>query len=129
MSRVQSIQANILNIQLNKVKAKKAVPNFTSNTEAYTTNPLRNYLDVQAAFNKTMVKPAAVQKAANVQETAAVAKVEDKKAETSAYKNNLRSMLQNGESKILAIVPRTFNAKDENGDEKITGKEDRKSVV
>ena len=120
MSRVQSIQANILNIQLNKVQAKKATPSFTSNTQAYTTNPLKNYLDAQAAMNKTMVKTVNVQAPAKAE---AVAKVENKASEAPAYKNNLRSMLQNGESKILAIVPRTFNAKDENGDEKITGKE------
>ena len=35
----------------------------------------------------------------------------------------MQSLLQNNEAKILAIVPRTFNAKDENGDEKITGNE------
>ena len=117
MSRVQSIQANILNIQLNKAATKKVVPSFTGNEQAKApvTNPLNNFLNAQAAMNKTLVK--------TVQAPAAVAKVEDKKAEAPAYKNNLRSMLQNGESKILAIVPRTFNAKDENGDEKITGKE------
>ena len=61
MSRVQSIQANILNIQLNKAQAKKAVPSFTSNADAYATNPLKNYLDAQAAMNKTMVKTVNVQ--------------------------------------------------------------------
>ena len=114
MSRVQAIQANILNIQLNKFAAKKVVPSFTGKEQdvSHVTNPLNNFLNAQAAMNKTMVKA-----------PAKVEKVEAKKVEAPAYKNNLRSMLQNGESKILAIVPRTFNAKDENGDEKITGKE------
>ena len=117
MSRVQSIQANILNIQLNKAATRKVVPSFTGNEQAKApvTNPLNNFLNAQAAMNKTLVK--------TVQAPVAVAKVEDKKVEAPAYKNNIRSMLQNGESKILAIVPRTFNAKDENGDEKITGNE------
>ena len=117
MSRVQSIQANILHIQLNKAAAKKATPSFMGEAKvsAPVTNPLNNFLNAQAAMNKTMVK--------TVQAPVKAEKVEDKKAEAPAYKNNLRSMLQNGESKILAIVPRTFNAKDENGDEKITGKE------
>jgi len=122
MSRVQSIQANILNIQLNKAATRKVVPSFTGNEQAKApvTNPLNNFLNAQAAMNKTMVKTTNITapKAAE-----AVAKVEDKAAEAPKYKNNLRSMLQNGESKILAIVPRTFNAKDENGDEKITGNE------
>ena len=36
------------------------------------------------------------------------------------YKNNLRSMIQNNESVMLAIVPRTFTAEDLNGDDKVT---------
>ena len=36
------------------------------------------------------------------------------------YKNNLRTMIQNNESVMLAIVPRTFTAEDINGDEKIS---------
>ena len=33
------------------------------------------------------------------------------------YKNNLRTMFTNGEAKILAIIPRIFNAKDVNGND------------
>ena len=36
------------------------------------------------------------------------------------YKNNLRSMIQNNESVMLAIAPRTFTAKDLDGDEKVS---------
>lgn len=36
------------------------------------------------------------------------------------YKNNLRSMIQNNESVMIAIAPRTFTAEDTNGDEKIS---------
>lgn len=36
------------------------------------------------------------------------------------YKNNLRSMIQNNESVMMAIVPRTFTAEDLNGDDKVT---------
>ena len=39
------------------------------------------------------------------------------------YHNNLRSMFQNNEAKILAIVMRTFNAKDTNGNDYIDGNE------
>ena len=74
-------------------------------------------MDKEAAMNKSLInvrKPVVSQ--AN--------KVEDKKdVNVKPYKNNFKSMLQNGEAKILAIIPRTFNAKDENGDEKITGNE------
>lgn len=48
------------------------------------------------------------------------------KPETTApinYHNNLKTMFQNNQAKILAIVPRTFNAKDLNGNDYIDGNE------
>ena len=76
MSRVQSIKAHILNVPNLNVKAKKTTrPSFTSNMEMYTSNPLKNFLDTQAAMNKSLVKTAPIQ-ATTVRETA---KVEDKK--------------------------------------------------
>ena len=42
------------------------------------------------------------------------------------YKNNLRSMIQNNESVMLAIAPRIFTAEDLNGDDKITLSEGEK---
>ena len=36
------------------------------------------------------------------------------------YKNNLRSMIHNNESVMIAIVPRIFNAQDLNGDDRIS---------
>ena len=50
----------------------------------------------------------------------AVKKVENKKSNVQPYKNNLRSMIRNNESVMLAIVPRIFNAKDLNGDDRIS---------
>ena len=52
--------------------------------------------------------------------TPAVKKVDDKKAENKPYSNNLRSMIRNNESVMLAIVPRIFNAKDLDGDDRIS---------
>ena len=49
-----------------------------------------------------------------------------KKAETTQpiiYKNDLRTLFKNNEAKILAIIPRTFNAQDTNGNEFIDGNE------
>ena len=49
-----------------------------------------------------------------------------KKPETTApihYHNNLRNLFVNNEAKILAIIPRTFNAQDTNGNEYIDGNE------
>ena len=39
------------------------------------------------------------------------------------YKNDLRKLFTSNSAKILAILPRTFNAKDLNGNEKIDGNE------
>ena len=46
--------------------------------------------------------------------TPAVKKV-DSAPKVINYHNDLRTLLKNNEAKILAIVPRTFNAKDING--------------
>lgn len=119
MLTVQTIKTNILTGKDFKTGNKKAMPSFTSNVNSFTnlvTNPLNTYMDKEAAMNKSLV---------NVRKpVTATNKVEDKKdVNVKPYKNNFKSMLQNGEAKILAIIPRTFNAKDENGDEKITGNE------
>ena len=50
----------------------------------------------------------------------AVKKVERTTPEKVEYKNNLRSMILNNESVMLAIAPRIFTAEDMNGDEKIS---------
>ena len=58
----------------------------------------------------------------------AVKKVNFKQnTENTPYKNNLRSMIQNNESVMMAIVPRTFTAEDLNGDDKISFKDGEKN--
>ena len=56
----------------------------------------------------------------------AVKKIDNKNSEAIQYKNNLRSMIRNNESVMLAIVPRIFNAKDLNGDDRISLKSGEK---
>lgn len=51
---------------------------------------------------------------------AAVKRVSFGSNEVKPYKNNLRSMIQNNQSVMMAIVPRTFTAEDLNGDDKVT---------
>ena len=72
------------------------------------TNLILKYLEATSAANQASVSATQVQ---NVQ-IAPEQKVSD-------YKNNLKSMINNNESVILAIIPRTFNAKDADGNEKI----------
>lgn len=54
----------------------------------------------------------AVSEAQKVQETEASQKID--------YKNDLKTMFRNNEANILAVIPRTMNAKDTNGDDLIT---------
>ena len=62
--------------------------------------------------NMAMINAPAVQKVQKTENTAPV-----------NYHNNLRTLFRNNEAKILMIIPRTFNAKDENGNEFIDGNE------
>lgn len=61
------------------------------------------YLSNQAVLNSVAVKP--VKTADN---------------DKLVYRNDLRNSFQNNQVKMLAIIPRTFNAKDQNGDAIIT---------
>lgn len=72
-------------------------------TRSYSNELLSCYLQNQAITNAPAVKK--IEKQNNVQ---------------NKYKNNLRTMIQNNESVMIAIAPRTFSAKDTNGDEKIS---------
>ena len=63
------------------------------------------YLDNLAMINAPVVK-----------------KVGNKAQDNKPYENNLRSMIQNNQTVMLAIVPRIFNAKDLNGDDRISVK-------
>jgi glycosidase len=69
-------------------------------------NLLEQYLKGQAAANAPMVT--------------ATKKVETpNQVSNLQYKNDLRQMFQNNQAKILAIIPRIFNADDKNHDDQI----------
>ena len=101
------IQVN--NFSTNKISNFKNYhsPVFKSETKNEDRNfdekLLNKYLESIAIANTPVVKK--VDKAIKIQ---------------PEYKNNLRTMIQNNESVMLAIVPRTFTAEDINGDEKIS---------
>ena len=65
---------------------------------------LNSYLNNLAQINMPVVQPAQTVAPVN-------------------YHNNLRKLFKNNDAKILAIIPRTFNAKDLNGNEYIDGNE------
>lgn len=72
-----------------------------------------------------MVRTAAVQNPSpqqNVQASAPISSLTT--APLEGYKNNLRSMFQNNQAVIYAMIPRTFNAKDTDGNGLIEGDEE-----
>ena len=76
-----------------------------------------------ALMNKTQATMAV--NSAVASETSAAAKVEASQTEPlTNYKNNLRSMFQNNQAVIYAMIPRTFNAKDTDGNGLIEGNEE-----
>lgn len=89
---------------------------FTNNsqtTSAQTTSLSGSNLISQYLNNVAMIN------AASVNKTEAV----NKDIQEKPYKNDLRTLFTTNSAKILAIIPRTFNAKDTNGNEFIDSNE------
>lgn len=102
---------NLLAIKINNVKHSEnkniqSSSDVTNSKLQLSSNLLGKYLNNIALINIPKVK-------------------KSEKAAPINYHNNLRSMFRNNEAKILAIIPRTFNAKDLNGNEFIDGNEQR----
>ncbi len=107
---------NLLTIKSQQVNNKVGVtttPPITTPDVQTVSNSglLTNYLNNLAMINTPVVK-----KPEKVTTNKEVAPID--------YHNNLRTMFRNNEAKILAIIPRTFNAKDTNGNEYIDGNEE-----
>ncbi len=93
----------IMPINFRAAALEQAPQTKPENKQAVDTGATSKYLDNLALMN-----------------AAAVKKVDLTSAKTEPYKNNLRSMIRNNESVMMAIVPRTFTAQDLNGDDKVT---------
>lgn len=107
---------NLLTIKSQQVNNKVGVtttPPITTPDVQTVSNSglLTNYLNNLAMINTPVVK-----KPEKVTTNKEVAPID--------YHNNLKTMFRNNEAKILAIIPRTFNAKDTNGNEYIDGNEE-----
>ncbi len=94
-------KVNIINSQQVNKNAETPV-----SSQMHSGNLLEKFLNNSAVINAPLVS-----------------KVEQTPVAPVAYKNNLRSLFRHNEAKILAIIPRTFNAKDINGNEYIDGNE------
>lgn len=117
---------NSTNLLLQKVNkpapqapAQPQLDNKVSQPQQSSANILSLYLQNLSNINKPMVNNATA-----VTESKAADKVSDSApVKQIVYRNNLRSMVQNNEAIILAILPRSFNAKDTNNNEYIDGNE------
>ncbi len=110
-----SLNLKLYNVQQGTEKNSSQVQSRPQNKVAFSgSNLLAQYLQNQATVNAPIVN-----------QTTPVAPVENKKpVKKMLYTNDLRTLFKNCDAKILAIIPRIFNAKDENGNEYIDGKEE-----
>lgn len=110
-----SLNLKLYNVQQEAGKNSSQVQSKPQNKVAFSgSNLLAQYLQNQATVNAPIVN-----------QTTPVAPVENKKpVKKMLYTNDLRTLFKNCDAKILAIIPRIFNAKDENGNEYIDGKEE-----
>lgn len=102
---------NLLTLKLHNLNKNE---NTTNQTSAVT-SPLEKKEVKSGLLNAYLNNMALIN-------TPAVKKV-DSAPKVINYHNDLRTLFKNNEAKILAIVPRTFNAKDLNGNDYIDGNE------
>lgn len=99
---------NLIALKIKQIQPNSFESNKTADTQPAQTNTASGLLSAYLN-NLAMINTPAV-----------------KKSETTTpvnYHNNFRTMIQNNQAKILAIVMRTFNAKDTNGNDYIDGNE------
>lgn len=99
---------NLLSIKFNTIRPETKPD---KNAEAVQTQPSKPPSGLISAYLENLARI----------NTPAVTQTE--KSAPVNYHNDLRKMFNNNEAKILAIIPRTFNAKDTNGNEYIDGNE------
>ncbi|PWL75046.1 hypothetical protein DBY21_08220 [Candidatus Gastranaerophilales bacterium] len=99
---------NLLSIKFNTIRPETKPD---KNAEAVQTQPSKPSSGLISAYLENLARI----------NTPAVTQTE--KSAPVNYHNDLRKMFNNNEAKILAIIPRTFNAKDTNGNEYIDGNE------
>ena len=97
---------NLINLKLNSMAKQEPTKPASQETPKSESSLINKFLENQAAINKPSV--------------GTVSKVSDVGSAPLNYKNNMRQMFQDNKVIMLGIVPRTFTAKDLNGDEMIT---------
>ena len=106
---MMNVSTNLITQKINLLQTQAPQPAKPVSSPTVSTqsgNLIAQYLDNAAMINSAVVK---VQQAAPV--------------EHKPYKNDLRTLFLTNSAKILAMIPRTFNAKDSDGNEYINGNE------
>lgn len=117
---MSNFKASLLE-QMTKSAIPQAAVNITPSGSLPAANPA--YIPVSTPIADTYNKNSLLVLLNNkINSTAAVQNVAS--APLEGYKNNLRSMFQNNQVVIYAMVPRTFNAKDTDGNGLIEGNEE-----
>ena len=101
------------NIKQNLVLKQVSVNNDENQPQNNRSGLISSYLESLARINAPVVE--------KTEKSKSIASKEP--AQNVPYHNELRKMFKNNEAKILAIIPRTFNANDINGNEYIDGNE------
>ena len=116
------LNTNLLSIKLNNIQqttGNNPVKNDkdfteTSNSKVQNSDLLSKYLNSISAQNAPVVK-----------KFDSLEKIENRKnLKKMLYTNDLKTLFKNCDAKILAIIPRIFNAKDTNGNDYIDGNEE-----
>ena len=117
------LNTNLIQLKLNNIQLTGAVKNSSNQTPdavpyipqtKKSSNLLSAYLNNQAVINTPVVTKAEK-----------INTVDDKKSvKKMLYTNDLKTLFKNCDAKILAIIPRIFNAKDLNGNDYIDGNEE-----
>ena len=110
---------NLIALYSQSVKPVQSNPQAKTKPEAMSlvspaknSNLLADFLNYQANINSAMVKPVQLNNEIKVN-----------------YKNDLKTLFIKNKAVTLAIVPRTFNAKDTNGNERIDGSEEHGTFI
>lgn len=113
MTEINFKSHNLIKIALDSMaQSKKPEESKAPVVERTQSDLINRYLENQAQINKPTVTK--------------VEKVDVASSAPINYKNNLRSMFQNNEAVMLAMVPRLFTAEDKNGDDLVKLKDGEK---
>ena len=101
---ISNVSTNLISLKMNSPYVSKIQVPPAVEFQGDSSNLIQKYLDAQAVANSPVVTPVQT-------------------VENPNYKNDLRTLFTTNNAKILAILPRTFSAKDTNGNEYIDGNE------